>query len=197
MSFYCKIRNEALICELKHELNSDVLLLGADGFLYFGHLQSIEDCRLAILTPAITAVTSDVEIVTPGGCLVTVDFVRVDLWSIVAKGTGIVKDPVYCPMPCCREDDMMSCASNERQDREYDCLVKHIKRLIGDNVALTTVGGFLFQGILSDICNNLAILTVDEIFVPGCSGYISDRNIRSVVVNLEAVSSVSGGRTRC
>lgn len=199
MSFYCKIRNEALICELKHEINSDVLLLGADGFAYFGHLQSIEDCRIAILTPAIAAVTSDVEIITPGGCLVTVNFVRVDLWSIVAKGTGIVKDPVYCPMPCCRETDAEALPNADRQgqDREYDCLVKNLKRLIGDNVALTTTGGFLFEGVLSDICNCLAILTIDEIYIPGCSGYISDRNIRSVVVNLEAITSIAGGETKC
>lgn len=199
MSLYCKIRNECLINELRHELNSDVLLLGADGFAYFGHLQSIEDCRLAILTPAICSTTSDVEIVTPGGCLVTVDFIRVDLWSIVAKGTGVVNDPVYSGPSsccCCREEEVEIDASAERQDREYDCLTRQVKRLIGDNVALTTVGGFLFEGILSDVCNNLAILTVDEIFIPGCSGFISDRDIRSVIVNLEAISSVSGGRTR-
>lgn len=201
MSLYCRIRNESLICELKHELNSDILLLGADGFSYFGRLQSIEDCRLAILTPAICAATSDVEIITPGGCLVSVDFVRVDLWSIVAKGTGIVGDPVFSNAStpcCCREEEAVPLAPADRQqEREYDCLVRQIKRLIGDNVALTTVGGFLFQGKLSDVCNNLAILTVDEIFIPGCGGYISDHDIRSVVVNLEAISSVSGGRTRC
>lgn len=207
MSLYCRIRNDALICELKHELNSDVLLLGADGFAYFGHLQSIEDCRMAILTPAICAATSDVEIITPGGSLVTVDFVRVDLWSIIAKGTGVVNDPVmsngstpypcHCCNSCSREDDEIEIPETDRQDREYDCLIKNVKRLIGDNIALTTVGGFLFEGKLSEVCNCLAIITVDEIFIPGCSGFISDRDIRSVVVNLEAISSVSGGRTRC
>lgn len=223
MSLYCKIRNDALICELKNELNSDIVLMGADGFVYFGHLQSIEDCRLAILTPAICAKTCDVEIITPGGCMVTVDFVRVDLWSIVGKGLGVVRDPVYQLSSCdaiCNDENCNDgkacgtsgfcgkCGCREEkseeepailpgQERDYDCLTRQIKRMIGNNIALTTVGGFLFEGILSDVCNNLAIITIDEIFIPGCSGYIDSCNLRSAVVNLEAISSVAGGRTRC
>ncbi len=192
MSFYCKIKNEELICDLKREINGDVLLLGADGFTYFGHLQSIEDCRMAVLTPAITAVTSDVEIITPGGCLVTVNFVRVDLWSIIAKGSGIVHDPVYC-IESCKDD----CNVRDGKDRDCDILIRSLKRLIGNNVAITTTGGFLFEGVPSEVCRDLAILTVDEIYIPGCNSFISDRNIRSVVVNLEAITSVSGGDTKC
>lgn len=193
MSFYCRIKNEELICDLKREVNSDILLLGADGFTYFGRLQAIEDCRMAVLTPAITSVTSDVEIITPGGCLVTVNFARIDLWSIIAKGSGIVCDPVYSTLSC--DDDTP--IIREGQDREYDCLVRSLKRLIGNNVAITTTGGFLFEGVPSEVCRDLAILTVDEIFIPGCNKFISDRNIRSVVVNLEAITSISGGDTKC
>lgn len=242
MGLFFKNRNDALICELKNELNSDILLFGTDGFVYFGHLQAIEDCRVAILTPAICACSCDVEIVTPGGCLVTVDYVRVDLCTIVAKGTGIVRDPVCqltsCSSVCgdgacsaitegcecdngngsgnsncyanaasypgnsgcnCRDEDAIKEKAEifPGQERDYDCLNRQIKRQIGDNIALTSVGGFLFEGILSNVCNNLAIITIDEIFVPGCSGFISDCNLRSAVVNLDAISSVSGGKTRC
>lgn len=228
MSLYSKIHNEFLINDLKNDLNCDILLFGADGFIYFGHLQSIEDCRLAILTPAISAETCDVEIITPGGCLITVDYVRVDLCGIVGKGTGIVKDPVYHTCPCksichskphdstasdttessgcgwescgcncgCRPTADESTTRTTSQAREYDCLVKQVKRLIGDNVALTTVGGFLFEGILSDVYNCMAFLTIDEVFIPGCSGYISNCNFRSAVVNLEAITSVSCGGSR-
>lgn len=207
MSLFCKIRNEALICELKNELNSDVLLLDADGFAYFGHLQSIEDCRLAVLTPGVCSATSEVEIVTPGGCLVTVDFLRVDLWSIVGKGLGIVKDPVYCPHPCdsvCSREESEDDVSDDEissdfgnNEREFNCLLRQVKRLIGTTVAFTTVGGFLFKGVLSDVCNHLAILRIDEIFIPGCSGFVSDHKIRSAVVNLRAISSVSGKNNNC
>lgn len=204
MSLYGKIYNSSLCDELRHELNTDVLLLGADGFAYFGHLQAIEDGRLAILTPAITAATSSVEIVTPSGCLATVDFVRVDLCSVIAKGTGIVDDPVYCLNPCCQDvltdcedDDACGCdCCCNRQDREYECWPRQLRRLIGDTVAITTVGGFLFEGILSDVSRNLAILTLDELFIPGTSGYVSDRNLRSAVVNLEAISSIATNRCR-
>lgn len=205
MSFYCKIRNEALICELRNELNNDVLLLGADGFAYFGHLQAIEDCRLAVLTPGVCAATSQVEIITPGGCLVTVDYLKVDLWSVVGKGIGIVSDPVYCPHPCdpvCSREEVdesgtlaemdESGEALEGNEREFNCLLKQVKRLIGNTVAFTVTGGFLFQGVLSDVCNNLAILSIDEIFIPGCSGFVSEHKIRSAVVNLRAISSVSG-----
>lgn len=206
MSLYCKICNEALICELKNELNNDVLLLGADGFAYFGHLQAIEDCRLAVLTPAVCAATSEVEVITPGGCLITVDYIKVDLWSIVGKGLGVVCDPVYCIHPChysCSreddnlDDDLEACDEAGDNDRGHNYLIRQVRRLVGNKVALTTVGGFLFQGVLSDVCNNLATFSIDEIFIPGCSGYVSDHKLRSAIVNLKAISSVSECRDHC
>ncbi|MDU2066906.1 MAG: hypothetical protein E6713_18990, partial [Sporomusaceae bacterium] len=96
MSFYEEIANRALIRELEREINTDVLLFGVDGFVYFGNLQGIDNCRIGLLVPAIAAETSDVEILTPGGELRTVAFLRVDLWTLIAKGTGIVSDPIDC-----------------------------------------------------------------------------------------------------
>lgn len=223
MGFFSEIRNECLIKELQRELNSDILLFGVDGFTYFGNLQAVEDCRIAILTPAIEAETTDVEILTPGGELRRVEFLRVDLWTVVGKGTGIVSDPidpsgsasaaangsgsgsgkgsgsgsgsgkgpVKGPGP--RSAETLEVGDTERQ--ESHCLIRALNRMIGDNVAITTLGGFLFAGILGDVKNELAILTVDDIFVPGTSSSISDDDVRSVVVNLEAVTSVSGTNT--
>ncbi|MBP2658263.1 MAG: hypothetical protein H6Q69_1295 [Firmicutes bacterium] len=53
MSIFTELRNQALVRELERELNTDVVLFGFDGFAYFGNLQAVEDCRIAILSPAI------------------------------------------------------------------------------------------------------------------------------------------------
>lgn len=193
MGFFEEIRNECLIRELQRELNTDVLLFGADGFTYFGNLQAIEDCRIAILTPAREAESSDVEILTPGGEVRFVDFARVDMWILVGKGTGVKRDPIdppQAPLNGTRALGNDAEAVDGRQ--ESHCLIRQLRRSIGDNVAITTLGGFLFQGTLADVADELAIMTVDEIFVPGTSSSISDSKLRSVVVNLEALTSVSG-----
>lgn len=203
MGFFTEFRNEELIRELQRELNTDVLLFGVDGFTYFGNLQAIHDCRIAVLTPAIEADTSDVEILTPGGELRTVQFLRVDLWTIVAKGTGIVSDPIdggpglIATAPPAPSVAARGTESGEPIRQESHSLINHLRRMIGDCVTITTVGGFLFDGVLGDVCNELAILSVNDIFVPGTSDSISDEDVRSVVVNLEALTSVAGSNSSC
>ena len=188
MSFFSEIRNEALIRELDNELNTDVLLFGVDGFIYFGNLQGIDDCRIALLSPAIKATTRDVQILSPGGELVRVDFLRVDLWTIVAKGTAIAHDPIACNKPSNAVTPQREIA-DERQESHQ--LIRQLCRMIGDEVVITTLGGFLFEGTLGAIDDELAILKVDDIFGPASSSAISDEDVRSVVVNLEALTSVS------
>ena len=63
--------------------------------------------------------------------------------------------------------------------------------MIGEDVVITTLGGFLFEGTLGDIDDELAILKVDDIFGPATSSSISGEDVRSVIVNLEALTSVS------
>ncbi len=191
MAIFAEIRNECLIRELKRELNTDVLLFGFDGFTYFGNLQAIEEDRLAVLSPAIQADSTDVEVLSPGGELAFVEFARVDLWQIVGKGTGIVSDPLDPPGP--RPPLPGAPADPARQ--ESHCLIRLLTRLVGDEVGVTTLGGFLFEGIVSAIADELAILTVDDVFVPGTSTSISDTKVRSVVINLEAITSVLGRNT--
>lgn len=193
MIIFSDIRNNALIRELEQELNTDILLFGFDGFIYFGNLQRIEDCRIAILTPAIEAESTDVEIFTPGGELSQVEFLRVDLWQIVAKGTGIVSDPIYHPRFYDHPEVPLpeNGAAEKVGEQESHKLIHHLRRMLGDEVAITTLGGFLFEGILSDVENELAIIAVDAILGPGTSTSISDSTVRSVVVNLEALTSAS------
>jgi small nuclear ribonucleoprotein (snRNP)-like protein len=201
MSFYAEIRNEHLIRELQRETNTDVLLFGVDGFTYFGNMQSIDDCRIAVLTPAREASTSDVEILTPGGELRAVTFLRVDLWTIVGKGTSIVSDPIACSGSQGSSSQQSSSSQQgqriedltDRQESHH--LIHQLKRMIGDNVAITTLGGFLFEGILSEVDDELATMVVDDVFGPGTSSSISDSQVRSVVVNLEALTSVSSTTT--
>lgn len=193
MGIFCEIRNECLIRELRRELNTDVLLFGFDGFTYFGNLQAIEDDRLAVLSPAIRAESTDVEILTPGGELAFVEFARVDLWQVVGKGTGIVSDPI--DPPGARPPVPGANAAQPAERQESHCLIRLLSRMLGDEVGITTLGGFLFTGILGAIVDELAILTVDDVFVPGTSTSISDTKIRSVVVNLEAITSVLGRNT--
>ena len=188
MSFFSEIRNEALIKELLCELNTDVLLFGVDGFIYFGNIQGIDDCRIALLSPAIKAETRDVQILSPGGELVRVDFLRVDLWTIVAKATAIVNDPIaYSKVSSTTETQRDEIEG--RQESHH--LIRQLCRMIGDEVVITTLGGFLFQGTLGAVDDELAIIKVDEIFGPATSSAISDDDVRSVVVNLEALTSVS------
>lgn len=187
MSFFSEIRNQSLIKELECELNTDVLLFGADGFIYFGNLQGIDDCRIALLSPAIKAESKDVQILSPGGELRRVDFLRVDLWIIVAKGTAIVNDPIAYSNAAAPTTQRT--VTDERQESHH--LIRQLCRMIGDNVVITTLGGFLFEGTLGDIDDELAIIKVDEIFGPATSSSISGSDVRSVVVNLEALTSVS------
>lgn len=190
MGFFSEIRNNALIRELQRELNTDVLLFGVDGFIYFGNLQGIDDCRIALLSPAINAETNAVEILTPGGELQRVNFLRIDLWTIVAKGTGVVNDPIT-PLTLATKEEQRDQPTEIDERQESHQLIRLLCRMIGDNVAITTLGGFLFAGTLGDINDELAILAVEDILGPATSSSISDDDIRSVVVNLEALTSVS------
>jgi len=192
MSIFSEIRNEALVRELERELNTDVLLFGFDGFIYFGNIQGIDDCRIALLSPAIKAQTRDVQILSPGGELRCVDFLRVDLWTIVAKGTAIVNDPLYTATATTTTTTTTATQRDETEERqESHLLIRQLCRMIGDNVVITTLGGFLFEGTLGAIEDELAIIKVDNIFGPATSSAISDDDVRSVVVNLEALTSVS------
>ncbi|SFM27986.1 hypothetical protein [Pelosinus propionicus] len=190
MSIFTELRNPSLVRELERELNTDVVLFGFDGFAYFGNLQAVEDCRIAILSPAIEAKCNAVEILTPGGEILHVDFTRVDLWNIVAKGTAIVRDPFA------NLDESLESARTDLEEAtertESRHLVRVLCRMVGDSVVLTTLGGFSIEGTLIAIDDCLAILSNTDIFVPGSSSPISDRRIRSAVVNLEALTSVSG-----
>ncbi|MEN6411560.1 MAG: hypothetical protein ABFC84_02210 [Veillonellales bacterium] len=192
MGIFKELRNEALIRELQRELNTDVLLFGVDGFIYFGRLQRIEDCRIAALGPAVTAETTDVEILTPGGELRTTEFLRVDLWTIVGKGTAISSDPIDPPGPPFPPPNRIQPPPGRQ---ESHLLICQLKRMLGDLVTITTLGGFLFEGILGVIDDELAILTVEDIFGPGTSTSISDDDISTVVVNLEAITSVASSTT--
>lgn len=194
MAIFAELRNECLIRELARELNTDVLLFGFDGNTYFGNLQAIEDGRIALLGPAIHAESSSVEILTAGGEVVHVDFVRVDLWPIVGKGTAIVSDPFEEEkhIPGIAVTPVVTVNNADRQ--ESHCLIHILRRQIGDRVFIGTLGGFLFEGTLADVFDELAVLTVAEIFVPGTSSSISDSKLRNAVVNLEAITSVSSRR---
>lgn len=199
MGIFTEIRNHALIRELQKELNTDVLLLGFDGHTYFGNLQSIDDCRIAVLTPATEADTSNVEILTAGGELVEVEYARVDLFQIIAKGTSIVNDPIDPPADTAASGPAQPPAKKPEEDstgrQESHDLIRQLVRMIGDDVTITTLGGFLFEGKLTDVEDELAVLAVDDIFVPGTTSSISSNDVRSVVVNLEAITSVSGPTT--
>ncbi|MBP2645356.1 MAG: hypothetical protein H6Q75_796 [Firmicutes bacterium] len=190
MSIFRELLNPALVRELERELNTDVLLFGFDGFTYFGNLQAIDDCRIAILSPAIEAESSNVEILTPGGELVEVKFARVDLWQLVGKGTSIVSDPIHCSPPS--GPVVLQQLGQDAERQESSDLIRWLLRQLGDDVALTTLGGFLFEGTLSEIDDCLAILSVEDVFLPGTSSSISSDALRSVVVNLKALTSVSG-----
>jgi small nuclear ribonucleoprotein (snRNP)-like protein len=193
MGIFSELRNLALIRELDRELNTDIVLFGFDGFAYFGNLQAVEDCRIAILSPAIEAESNDVEILTPGGEVLHVDFTRVDLWNIVAKGTGIVSDPIgSLDEDCVKAPRVDIVETTERQESHH--LIRVLCRMVGDGVVLTTLGGFSIEGTLIAIDDELAILSNTDIFVPGTSTSLSDTKIRSAVVNLEALTSVSGDR---
>lgn len=198
MGIFKELRNECLIRELQRELNTDVLLFGFDGMVYFGNLQKIDDCRIALLTAAIEA-ESDVEILSPGGELVNVRFLHVDLWQIIAKATGVKTDPfengeslsaAQLPQSSKRVE-----TTTERQESHE--LIQTLKRMVGDEVVITTLGGFLFQGVLGDVDDELAFISVEEILGPATSSGISSDEVSTAVINLEAITSVSTAECSC
>ena len=142
-----EIFNEALIRELQGETGDDVLLFAFDGFIYFGNLQRIDDCRCALLCPAITSETGCVAILTPCLEIRLVDFVWVDLCTIVGKGISIVNDPIAynngpAPAPANPQRD----ETDDQQ--ESHLLIRQLCRMVGDDVVIKTRGGFLFEGTL-------------------------------------------------
>ena len=196
MGIFTEIRNEHLIRELQRELNTDILLFGFDGVTYFGNLQKIEDCRVAYLTPAVEG-GSNVEIQSPSGEDVDVKFAHVDLWMVVAKATGVKSDPFSSDGgssqpggggPNGGGPGQRTETSERQESRDLICL---LRRMIGDEVVITTLGGFLFRGTLGEVDDELAFLSVDDIFLPGTSSEISSDEVSTVVINLEAVTSVS------
>ena len=196
MSIFRELRNECLIRELDRELNTDVLLFGFDGVVYFGNLQKIEDCRVAFLSPAITA-ESNVEVLSPGGEVVNARFLNVDLWQVVAKATGVKTSPF------CDKDGFIGAAgidghrTEEPERQESHDLVCLLRRMIGDNVIITTLGGFVFQGTLGNVDDELAFISVDEIFGPATSSGISDDEVSTAVINLRAITSVGRSAECC
>ncbi len=195
MGIFKEIRNECLIRELQRELNTDVLLFGFDGVIFFGNLQKIDDCRVAFLSPAIEA-RSNVELLSPGGEVVDVRFLQVDLWQIVAKATGVRTSPFG--KSSCDEDPCERTETAEIAERqESHDLICILRRMIGDNVVITTFGGFIFQGTLGNVDDELAFISVDEIFGPATSSGISDDTVSTAVINLEAITSVSRSAECC
>lgn len=196
MGIFKELRNECLIRELQRELNTDVLLFGFDGMVYFGNLQKIEDCRVALLTAAIEA-ESDVEILSPGGELVNVRFLHVDLWQIIAKATGVKTDP-FENGPGLVAAQTESPQRTETIGRQESCeLIQTLRRMIGDEVVITTLGGFLFEGVLGDVDDELAFISVEEILGPATSSGISSDEVSTAVINLEAITSVSTAGCSC
>lgn len=182
--FWSDFKNEDFIKDLTREVNTDIVLFGINGFSYFGNLQAIHDCRIAILSPAVQSDSTAVEILTPSGAKTTTSFLRVDLWTIVAKGSGIVSDPL-----------VSSCTTTTTTDEETlrsepDALLCLMKRMIGDRISITTMGGFTISGILSSMCDDVAIISVDDIYLPGACDPITSATVRSVTVNLKAISTV-------
>ena len=193
MGIFKEIRNESLIRELQRELNTDVLLFGFDGMVYLGNLQRVENCRIAILTPAMVA-ASDVEILSPGGELKNVTFLHLDLWQIVAKATGVKSNPLEAIAGLAAEEAPLAPSAKrteatERQESHE--LIRTLKRMIGDNVVITTLGGFMFEGTLGDVDDELAFMTISDIYGPATSSSISDADVSTAVINLEALTSVS------
>lgn len=189
MGIFTEIRNECLIRELQRELNTDVLLFGFDGMVYYGRLQKIEDCRVAILTPPEEA--SNVEIQTPSGENVEVRFAHVDLWQVVAKATGVKTNPFSGSGPGLADEAAAPAPAESTERQESHDLICTLKRMIGDEVAITTLGGFLFTGTLGEVDDELAFISVEEIFIPGTTSQISDDDVSTAVINLEAITSAS------
>lgn len=192
MRFYEKLYNRHLVNELRNEINTDILLFLADGSTFYGHLQGLDDCRAAIMTPATCSTNCDVELISDGGCILTTDFTRVCLSTLVARGSGISGDPVSAASAYKRQD---SDEAGLEMDRDCGYLHRQLQRLIGDRTVITTVGGFAFEGILSSVCSDIIILTVDTICLPNCCTEFDSNRVRSVIINMNAITSF--GSSNC
>ena len=167
MGIFAEVRNERLIRELQRELSKDVVLFGIDGFAYFGNLQAIEDCRIAVLVPAMSSRTDFVQIVGPSENVLEVAFTRVDLWAIVGKATAISTDPFSegrDNTTTCQTTTTSGTSTTTRTEtlkrQESHLLIRQLCCSIGNEVAITTLGGFWFEGLLSTVDDELAIVNV-------------------------------------
>jgi small nuclear ribonucleoprotein (snRNP)-like protein len=190
MRFYERLYNRRMINELRNELNTDVVLFSADGSAFYGHLQGLDDCHAAILTPATCAESCNVETVSSGGCFLTSDFTRICLNNIVAKSSGICGDPLA------ESDDLTrDLEIPDELDRDGGYIYRQLQRLIGDRTIITLIGGFAFEGIISAVCDDILILTVDTVCLPSCCDDFDENKIRSVIINMNAITSF--GSSNC
>lgn len=123
----------------------------------------------------------------------TTDFTRVCLSTLVARGSGIGGDPLTSDTATYKR--LNGDEKNSEMERDCGYLYRQLQRLIGDRTMITTVGGFAFEGILSSVCDDIAILTVDTICLPNHCTNLNNNRIRSVILNMNAITSF--GSSNC
>jgi small nuclear ribonucleoprotein (snRNP)-like protein len=204
MSILSELRNSCLLREIKSEINKDVFLLGVNGTSYFGSLQNVLRDRFAALTAATTAVSGLVEILTLSEIVQEPTYTLVDLYSIVGIGSNIASDPYVVEAVdeafteqsedgISREESeeiVKSEAPSISERGEKISLVRLLLKQIGKQVSVTTLGGFLVEGMVIAVEDSLLTMSNTSILAPGMDGSIIE-TVGNVAVSLNVLTSVS------
>lgn len=90
MGFFDDICNRHWCEELECACGSNVVIFTADGFVFFGLLDRVED-GIVVLVPA--GGEEQVLVLTPGGAVTEEDISYIDICSIVALSKNVLEDP--------------------------------------------------------------------------------------------------------
>lgn len=93
MGFFEDLCNREWCCELECACGTNVVLFTADGFAFFGLLETFED-GIVTLVPA--ACEDVVIVVTPGGDVLQEELSYIDICIIVALSKNATKNPFDC-----------------------------------------------------------------------------------------------------
>ncbi|BBB92736.1 MAG TPA: hypothetical protein PKA28_03090 [Methylomusa anaerophila] len=92
MSFFDDLCNRHWCKEFDCVCGTNVVIFTADGFIFFGLLDRVED---GVLTLVPAANENDVFVITAGGDIEEEDISYIDVCSVIALSKNVVKKPFH------------------------------------------------------------------------------------------------------
>lgn len=210
---------QSFLGKLNLLVGNDVILFGKDGMSYYGRLKGISKQNRVLLIPALLSSSGLVEIQNPTEVQAVENRSAIDASNIIGFGFDITADPFVIPNDDAEavtsetaaataaeslsdqtaHGDMLVDLEAAESNTEYSaetCSLDDgsmngaLGAKSGELVTISSLGGFLIAGILKNVSNETAHLSVSYIFAPGGDGNTLF-SINEAVVNLVAATAVS------